>query len=202
LLVGFAWASSDRATAEVLVGRLRDVAPPDEEEIGDMRWVEWQQAFDPVFPRGVRAYWRNTSFDRLDEQVIDVLVGRGVEQTWSGTAFDVHYMSGAFGRLPEEATPFPNRAARFWLNIYGFWTDPADDAARIAFVRGMSADMEPFGTGGQYVNFQGQEPAGHRAFDPRTVFGPTKYQRLVDVKRRYDPENLFHVNNNIPPGAG
>ncbi|HZH18985.1 MAG TPA: FAD-binding oxidoreductase [Geodermatophilus sp.] len=202
LLVGFAWASSDRATAEVLVGRLRDVAPPDEEEIGDMRWVEWQQAFDPVFPRGVRAYWRNTSFDRLDEQVIDVLVGRGGEQTWSGTAFDVHYMSGAFGRLPEEATPFPNRAARFWLNIYGFWTDPADDAARIAFVRGMSADMEPFATGGQYVNFQGQEPAGHRAFDPRTVFGPTKYQRLVDVKRRYDPENLFHVNNNIPPGAG
>jgi hypothetical protein len=109
-------------------------------------------------------------------------------------------MGGAFGRVPEEATPFPNRAARFWLNIYGFWPDPADDADRIAFVRGLSADMEPFATGGQYVNFQGLEPTEHRGFDPRTVFGPPKYRRLVDVKRRYDPGNLFHVNHNIPPG--
>jgi hypothetical protein len=43
------------------------------------------------------------------------------------------------------------------------------------------------------------EPTGHRGFDPRTVFGPTKYQRLLEVKRRYDPDNVFHVNNNIPP---
>jgi Berberine and berberine like len=201
LLVGFAWASPDRATGEASVGRLRELAPPDEEEIGDMRWVEWQTAFDPVFPKGSRAYWRNTSFDRLDEEVIDVLVGRGMEQTWSGTGFDVHHMGGAFGRVPEEATPFPNRAARFWLNIYGFWTDPADDDDRVAFVRGMSTDMEPFATGGHYVNFQGLEPAGHRGFDPRTVFGPAKYQRLLEVKRRYDPENVFHVNHhNIPPG--
>ncbi|HEX2072728.1 MAG TPA: FAD-binding oxidoreductase [Geodermatophilus sp.] len=199
LLIGFAWASADRAAGESLVARLRELAPPDEEELGDMRWVEWQSVFDFMFPKGVRAYWRNTSFDRLDDEVIDVLVRRGAEQTWTGTGFDVHHLGGAFGRVPEEATPFPNRAARFWLNIYGFWSDPADDDARIAFVRGMSADMEPFATGGQYVNFQGREPAGHRGFDPRTAFGPTKYQRLVDVKRRYDPENVFHVNHNIPP---
>jgi hypothetical protein len=147
----------------------------------------------------VRAYWPNTSFDRLDDDVIDVLVGRGKEQTWTGTAFDVHHMGGAYGRVPEDATPFPNRAARFWLNVYGFWTDPADDDARVAFVRGMSTDMEPFATGGQYVNFQGQERSGHRALDPRAVFGPTKYERLVAVKRRYDPDNIFHVNHNIPP---
>jgi FAD/FMN-containing dehydrogenase len=200
LLVGFAWASADRAAGEAHVGRLRELAPPDEEDLGDMRWVEWQSALDFLVPKGVRAYWRNTSFDRLDDEVIDVLVRRGAEQTWVGTAFDVHHLGGAFGRVLEEATPFPNRAARFWLNIYGFWTDPADDDARIAFVRGMSTDMEPFSTGGHYSNFQGAEPAGHREYDPRTVFGPTKYQRLVDVKRRYDPENVFHVNSNIPPG--
>ena len=199
-LVGFAWASPDRAAGESLVGRLRELARPDEEEVGDMRWVEWQSAMDPLFPKGARAYWRNTSFDRLDVDVIDVLVGRGSEQTWSGTGFDVHIMGGAFGRVPEEATPFPKRAARFWLNIYGFWNDPADDDDRIAFVRGMSADMEPFATGGQYVNFQGNEPAGHRGFDPRTLFSPARYQRLVEVKRRYDPGNVFHVNQNIPPG--
>ena len=199
LLVGFAWASADRAAGEALVRRLRDLAPPDDEEVGDTRWVEWQSAVDAIFPKGVRAYWRNTSFDRLDDDVIDVLVGRSSEQTWTGTAFDVHHMGGAYGRVPEEATPFPNRDARFWINIYGFWTDPAADDARTAFVRGMSADMDPFATGGQYVNFQGQERTGHRALDPRAVFGPTKYERLVAVKRRYDPDNIFHINHNIPP---
>ncbi len=200
LLLGFTWASHDRAAGEALVRRLRALALPDDEEVGDMRWVEWQSAVDPVVPKGVRAYWRNTSFDRLDDDVIDVLVGRGSEQTWIGTAFDVHHMGGAFGRVPEEATPFPNRAARFWINIYGFWTDSADDDDRVAFVRGLSADMDPFATGGEYVNFQGQERTGHRALDPRAVFGPAKYERLVAVKRRYDPDNVFHINHNIPPG--
>jgi len=199
LLVGFAWASADRAAGEALVRRLRDLAPPDDEEVGDTRWVEWQSAVDAIFPKGVRAYWRNTSFDRLDNDVIDVLVSRSSEQTWTGTAFDVHHMGGAYARVPEDATPFPNRDARFWINIYGFWTDPAADDARTAFVRGMSADMDPFATGGQYVNFQGQERTGHRALDPRAVFGPTKYERLVAVKRRYDPDNIFHINHNIPP---
>jgi FAD/FMN-containing dehydrogenase len=199
-MIGFSWASADRATGEAHVGRLRALAPPDEEQLDDMPWVEWQSALDFLFPKGVRAYWRNTSFDRLDDEVIDVLVRRGSEQSWIGTAFDVHHLGGAFGRVPEESTPFPNRAARFWLNIYGFWSDEADDAARTAFVRGMAGDMEPFATGGHYINFQGAEPTGHRGFDPRAVYGPARYQRLVEVKRQYDPENLFHVNHNIPPG--
>jgi hypothetical protein len=63
----------------------------------------------------------------------------------------------------------------------------------------MSTDMEPFATGGRYINFQGAEPSGHRGFDPGAVFGAAKHQRLVDVKRRYDPENVFRVNQNIRP---
>ena len=199
LLIGFAWASPDHAAGNSVVQRLRDLAPPDDEEVGETRWVEWQSAVDALFPKGSRAYWRNTSFDRLDEDVVEVLVRRGSEQTWTGTGFDVHHMGGAYGRVPEDATPFPNRAARFWLNIYGFWDDAAHDEDRIAFVRGVSGDMDAFATGGQYVNFQGHERAGHRVLDPRTVFGPAKYERLVAVKRRYDPDNLFHVNHNIPP---
>jgi FAD/FMN-containing dehydrogenase len=201
LLVGFAWASPDHAAGEAEVERLRRLAPPDEEQVGDMRWVEWQSAFDPLVPPGVRAYWRNTSFDRLDDEVIDVLTRRGTEQTWTGTAFDVHHLGGAFASVPEEATPFPNRAARFWLNIYGFWADPGDDGARTEFVRGLSEDMAPYATGGRYMNFEGQDSAGHRGFDPHTVFGATKYQRLLDVKRRYDPDNIFHVNQNLRPHA-
>ena len=87
------------------------------------------------------------------------------------------------------------------MNVYGFWPEPADDPDRIAFVRGFAADMEPLASGGRYVNFLGAED--DRA-DPRSaalaVFGPEKLRRLADVKRRYDPDNVFRLNHNIPPG--
>jgi FAD/FMN-containing dehydrogenase len=200
LIVGAAWASPDTAAGEALIDRMRTACPPDEEEVGPVPWVQWQTAFDAAFPKGVRAYWRNTSFDRLDDAVIDVLVRRGEEQTWVGTAFDVHLMGGAFARLGQATSPFPNRGARFWLNTYGFWSDPQDDDARVAFVRSMSREMEPFATGGQYVNFMGQEVDGHRLLDPSVVFGPQAHERLVAVKRRFDPDNVFRVNHNISPG--
>ena len=153
-----------------------------------------------MFPKGVRAYWRNVALDRLNDDVIDVLVRRGTEQTWTGTAFDVHHMGGAFSRVGVQDSPFPSRSAQYWINIYGFWPDADDDAARVAFVRGMAEDLEPFSTGGHYVNFQGREDDGHRLLDPEATFGPEAYARLVAVKRRLDPENVFHINQNIPPG--
>ena len=201
MLIAWLWASPDHAEGERVADRLRAVAPPDEALVQPTRWTAWQSQADGLFPRGVRAYWKNTSFDRLDDATIEVIVDRALEQTWRGTAFDVHHLGGAFGRVPPADTPFPNRSARYWLNIYGFWPDPADDADRIAFVRGFAADMEPLASGGRYVNFLGAED--DRA-DPRAaalaVFGPDKLRRLADVKRRYDPDNVFRLNHNIPPG--
>lgn len=201
MFLGWVWASDDRTEGERVVERLRQAAPPDNELVEPTRWTAWQSQFDAVFPKGVRAYWKNTSFDRLDDATIEVIVRRAAEQTWQGTAFDIHHMEGAFGRVPLDATPFPNRSARFWLNIYGFWSDAADDAARTAFVRGFAADMEPYASGGQYVNFLGQE--GDRQ-DPRAaalaVYGPDKLARLTALKRRYDPDNIFRLNHNVPPG--
>lgn len=200
LVVGCAWASDDVASGQSLLDELRTACPPDDAVVGPTAWREWQSAFDPVFPKGVRAYWRNVALERLDEDVIEVLVRRGAEQTWTGTAFDVHHMGGAFSRVGPQDSPFPSRSAPYWVNVYGFWTDDADDPARVAFVRGMAEDLEPFSTGGHYVNFQGQEDDGHRLLDPAAIFGPEAYARLVAVKSRLDPENVFHINQNIPPG--
>ena len=72
-----------------------------------------------------------------------------------GTAADLHHMGGAFGRVAEDETAFPSRAAQYWLNIYGFWPDAADDAARTAWVKGFSDAMRPYAMAGQYVNFLG-----------------------------------------------
>ena len=201
MVIAWLWASPDRDQGERVADRLRAVAPPDEAVVQPTRWTAWQSQADGLFPKGVRAYWKNTSFDQLDDATIAVIVDRALEQTWRGTAFDIHHLGGAFGRVPPADTPFPDRSARYWLNIYGFWTEQADDANRIAFVRGFAADMEPLASGGRYVNFLGAED--DRA-DPRSaalaVFGPEKLRRLADVKRRYDPDNVFRLNHNIPPG--
>jgi len=199
LIIGFCWASEDFETGERAVKALRHAAPPDAAEVEPAGWVQWQSAMDELFPKGVRAYWKNTSFDRLDDETIAIILARAAEQTWRGTGFDIHHLGGAYGRVPEDATPFPNRSARFWLNIYGFWNDAADDAERINFVRGFATDMRPFATGGQYINFMGAEPGQ----DPRSlalsVYGPEKLERLIALKRTYDPENIFRLNHNIQP---
>ena len=200
LLLGFAWAGSDRAAGEAVIDRLRAACAPDVAVTDPTRWLTFQSAFDSAMPKGVRAYWRNASFDRLDRPQIDILVEHAAAQHWVGTAADLHHMEGAFGRVPEDATAFPNRSARFWLNIYGFWPDAADDPARIAWVKGLSDAMQPHALPGQYVNFLGLDDT-----DPRqkafAAYGPAKLERLMALKRRYDPENLFRLNHNIPPGA-
>ena len=200
LLLGFSWASQDRAEGERLVERLRTAAPPTAAILDPVSWTAWQSAADELFPKGVRAYWKNTSFDRLDEATIRMLVQHGREQTWRGTAFDIHHMGGAFGRVPEDDTPFPNRSAGYWLNIYGSWSDAADDGPRTAWIRSFAAAMEPYASGGQYVNFLGQEGGRNGRDAALAVYGPAKLQRLVALKRRFDPANIFRLNHNIPPG--
>ena len=197
LLVGFAWAGPDRVAGEAVVSRIRDACTPDIAVLDPTRWLTFQSAFDAALPKGSRAYWRNASFDRLDGPMIDQLVEWCGVQTY-GTAVDLHHMGGAFGRVPEEATAYPSRAAEYLLNIYGFWADPAEDAERIGWVKGLSTAMARHAIAGQYVNFLGHDDtdAGAKAL---AAYGPAKYERLVAVKRKYDPENLLRVNHNIPP---
>jgi FAD/FMN-containing dehydrogenase len=196
MLVGFVWASPDDAEGQRVVARLERAAPPDARIIEPVQWTTWQSAVDELFPRGVRAYWKNTPSTGSTTRSWTPL--RRAEQAWRGSGFDVHHLGGAFGRVPQDATPFPNRAARFWLNIYGFWPDPADDGARTAFIRGFAADMAPMATGGRYVNFMAAEDLGAAAAS-RPVYGARAGERLAALKRRYDPGNVFRLNHNITP---
>ena len=199
MIIGFAWASENHQPGLQLIGQLRDAAPPDEEEVGPTAWLDWQSAMDGLFPKGSRGYWKNVSFSRMDDVAVDVLVGFASEVTWSGTGIDIHHMEGAFGRVPEEATAFPNRSAKYWLNIYGFWHDPAEDERLSAFARKAYALMQPFGEHGEYVNFLGAEIGQDVTEAARQAYGPDTYDRLVALKNRFDPNNLFRLNHNIMP---
>jgi FAD/FMN-containing dehydrogenase len=198
MFLGYAWAGEDQGGGRAVVGRLQAAAPPDLAMTDPTRWLTFQTAFDGAMPKGVRAYWRNAWFAGMDDEVLGVIAEGCGAQSWVGTAADLHHMGGAFGRVPEDATAFPDRSAQFWLNIYGFWRDAADDTARTAWVKGLSDLVRPYATAGQYVNFLGREDGdpGARAL---AVYGPAKLERLRAVKRRYDPENVFRVNHNIAP---
>ena len=200
MFLGFAWAGTDPGEGRTTIDRLRAACPPDVASLDPTRWPAFQSAFDTSMPKGVRAYWRNASLQGFDGPMVDTLIEHCGAQTWVGTAADLHHMGGAFGRVPEAATAFPTRSARFWLNIYGFWPDAQDDEARIAWVKGLSDAMGPHAMAGQYVNFLGHDDTdAHRK--ALAAYGPVKLDRLMAVKRRYDPTNLFRINHNIAPTA-
>ena len=200
MIIGFSWVGENHQAGLDLVEQLAVEAPPDEQEVGPAGWVEWQSAMDTVFPKGSRGYWKNVSFSRLDEEVIKVLVGFASEVTWHGTGIDIHHMEGAFGRVPENVTAFPTRSPRYWLNVYGFWSDPAEDERLSAFARKVHALMQPFAEHGEYVNFLGAELQTVAEDAARQAYGQDKYQRLAAIKDRYDPQNIFRLNHNISPG--
>ena len=104
-------------------------------------------------------------------------------------------LGGAIARVPEDAMAFGQRSAAWNLHILSMWEDPADAERQVTWTRELHAAMRPYATGGAYLNFIGNEGNAR----VRAAFGDEKYARLVALKRRYDPDNVFHLNQNIPP---
>jgi FAD/FMN-containing dehydrogenase len=199
LLLGGMWAGPDPEEGRKLLERLAEATPPDERAIEEMSWVAWQSGADELFPKGVRAYWRNASFDALDDSVLEIIARHAATLDWPRTGIDIHLMGGAFAAVPDDATAYPNRAAGYLLNIYGTWDEPERDAERIAWVRAFHADVLPSAAQGQYVNFLGLDQDGDPRAAALAAYGPAKLRRLIELKRRYDPENVFRLNHNVDP---
>jgi FAD/FMN-containing dehydrogenase len=201
MFAGYAWAGHDHEAGRAAVQGLLDACPPDVAMTDPTPWTAFQASFDTAMPKGVRAYWRNAWFAGAGDDVLDAIEEGCARQAGVGTAVDVHFMGGAFGSVPEEATAFPDRSARLWLNIYGFWRDATDDEARVAWVKGFSDAVRPLAMDRQYVNFMGVEDGGEAYAKALAVYGPAKLARLAEVKRRYDPTNLLRINHNIVPAG-
>ena len=203
MIQGFMWAGVDREAGERLVAPLAAFGPPALVAIEPVGWLDWQSAFDAVVPKGTRAYWKNCYFDRLDEGAIGTIVDIASRRASPIAGVDIHHMGGAFGQVPEDATAFTNRGAGFWLNMYAMWHDPSGDDVNRRWARDSWAAMQPHAAEGMYVNFMGAD--GGSAADireaARAAYGDRKLARLIELKDRYDPDNVFRLNHNIPPSG-
>jgi FAD/FMN-containing dehydrogenase len=159
-----------------------------------------QAAFDPFFAKGVlSSYWKSVYLPSLSDEAIDFVVKVGTERLSPFTLIHIPMMGGAVSAVAATDTAFGDRSAPFMLSVDGNWTDRSDDDRQIAWVRGVMADAERFGTGQTYLNFSGADAGGSETGVLTAAFG-ANLKRLQVLKQKYDPTNLFRLNNNIPPG--
>ncbi|MDB4983175.1 MAG: linked oxidase domain protein [Myxococcales bacterium] len=178
----------------------RDVAAlralrPDADLLAPMPYVALQGMLDAGAPRGLQNYFKSAYLSGLSDGAIDRLVAGAAKLPSPMSQIHLHHMGAAVARVAEDATACGNRDAAYAMNIIATFPDAAATAAHVAWARDVAAAAAPFGTGGVYVNFLGDE-GGDRV---RAAYGPAKFARLSALKAKLDPENLFRLNQNIPP---
>ena len=179
--------------AEAAVKPFRDLGPV-ADQVAEMPYPALQSMLDDGFPSGLHVYWRSDFLKGLPDEALDTLVDRFQAITSPLSALLIEQFGGAVARVPADETAFAQRDAMFNLAIVSRWTDAATAATHTDWARQTSAAIRPFASGGVYVNYLGEEGADRI----KAAYGP-KYEKLVAVKQKYDPNNLFRVNQNIQP---
>jgi FAD/FMN-containing dehydrogenase len=188
--------TGDLEEAERAVRTLREFGPPAADVIGPMPYPVLQSLLDESAPKGVQNYWKSAFLNDLDEATIQTLVAQSAAMRSPLSAIHLHHMEGAVGRVGPADTAFGHRDGRFVLNIVGMWPDPSESDGHVRWVRDCYDAMMAHATSGVYVNFLGEEGQDR----VRAAYTSAQYDRLVRLKREYDPTNLFRLNQNIRPG--
>jgi FAD/FMN-containing dehydrogenase len=182
---------------EQAIKPFRDVAEVKAEFVGPMPYPALNSAFDGLFVKGIRQYWKADFVRDLPDEAIAAHVEHGPPTPSVASTMHLYPINGAAGRVGPDETAFGHRDARYAMVIGAFWPDPADDEADIKWVRDYYAAVHPYsGTDGGYVNFMSADDAARAPGN----YGRT-YERLRTVKTAYDPGNFFHRNQNIPPAG-
>ena len=154
---------------------------------------------DALFPKGDYYYWKSAFLDSLSDQIIDALVARGVDRPSPRSMVELWHLGGAISRVGSAETAFGNRDAPFMLNISSIWGNPGDSDRNVEWTRELWAYMRRFSRAGLYLNFAGFGEEGDDLV--RAAYGMPNYERLVALKNKYDPTNLFRTNRNIKPAS-
>jgi FAD/FMN-containing dehydrogenase len=199
--VGFAWVGEMADAQSYLEAFRRRMPAPIAESIEEMRYVDLQRIGDERHHHGLRRYSVGHYLTELSDAAIDAFLARGIhaitpDTDWSLMPFGgLQAYGGAIADVGEEESAFSHRTALVEWFGGSTWADPSEDEARMANARAWSASLEPFGSG-TYVNVI----ADHGA-DVGRAYKANQLTRLAELKRRYDPDNVFHLNQNIRPAA-
>ena len=184
----------DIKEGEKLIAPLRDFGNAHGEHIGAQPYSDWQQAFDPLLTAGQRNYWKSHNFSELCDDALDQLINFAGKLPTSQCEIFIGQLAGASNRVPASAMAYSSRDAKFVLNVHARWEHQSEDEKAISWARAFFKATTPFASSGAYVNFMTAEEG-----DRVSAAYDTNYQRLVEIKRQYDPDNLFHLNQNIKP---
>ena len=166
--------------------------------VGPVPYRALQAMLDPMAPPGLRSYWRGLHLNGMSDDVVETFLRFPTEGLGPLSFLIIFQHGGAVSRVPDDAMAFSHRAATFMAHPVAAWDSPADDERHIAWVKDVTDAFEPVLTGGVYLNFMTELDRVQRGYSPE------KWDRLVALKERYDPDNLFRFNQNIayePAGA-
>jgi FAD/FMN-containing dehydrogenase len=179
---------------EAALKPLMELAPVVAEHVGPMPYPALNSAFDALVPPGLQHYWKANFVKELTDEMIESHLEHGPRVPVVNSTVHIYPINGACHRVSPDATAFAYRDASFATVIAGMWPDPADNETSVQWVRDYYDATAPLSEEGGYINFMADD-------DQERIRANYKgnYDRLVDVKRRYDPDNLFRVNQNIRP---
>lgn len=186
--------AGDPQEGEKLIEPLRGFGTVLGEHIGVQPYTAWQQAFDPLLTKGARNYWKSHNFSQISEGVIDAIVEYAARLPSPHCEIFIGTIGGKTTSVPPEAMAYSSRDARYVMNVHGRWETAAEDERCIAWAREFFAKSQPFASGGAYINFLTHDETDRIVF----AYGTT-WKRLVELKNKYDPMNLFRMNQNIKP---
>ncbi|KQP74053.1 oxidoreductase [Microbacterium sp. Leaf288] len=180
--------------AEKMVQGFRDVAKPVAEMVGPMPYPAMNGLFDGLVPPGLQHYWKAAFLDELTSESVAAHMEHGPRVPTVNSTVHFYPINGACHDVASDATAFGHRDANFALVIAGMWPDPTQNTANTAWVKDYYAAIEPFSQPGGYINFASQDDQPKASSN----YG-ANYDRLRAVKRAFDPDNMFHLNQNIVP---
>ena len=179
---------------EPLIEPLHKFGTPVGTHVGVQPYIAWQQAFDPLLSFGARNYWKSHNLTVLNDGLFDAVIDAVYKLPSPQCEIFFGAIGGATTRPAPDSTAYAHRETQFVMNVHGRWENPDDDQRCIGWARDFFRASAPFASSGVYVNFLTADE-GKRI---PNAYGPN-YPRLAQVKRKYDPNNLFCVNQNIKP---
>ena len=187
--------AGDPGAGELELAPLRAFGVPHGEHIGAMPFAEFQKAFDPLLTPGARNYWKSHNFTELADGLLDEIISGTASLPSPQSEIFIAQVGGAAARVPPDATAYPHRDVAFVMNVHTRWDDASEDDTCITWARAFFDASAPYSTGGVYVNFVSESDDADRV---QAAYG-SNYDRLRELKVKYDPDNVFRTNQNIVP---